>query len=211
MSIASGRVSWQSFTVDPATRAEFSRGEILEKLSEFAFKDTDATEGELDTRGFVVFRRPAERDFSAASEDTFVGPYALFTFRRDRLRIQQAYFKEQVRVEQEATLKRTGLVRLDRARLAAIKLKVGEMLLSRALPSMHTADVAWSLDTNLIRIFSGSSAMVEGAVECLESALGFRLLQRLPFTRLLDIGMTADELDQATFPEPAYLPARIRP
>lgn len=211
MGLKSGSMTWHAFSIIEEKAADdLSRGDILERLAKLAFQDPDGAAGETEAQGLVVFEALLERDFEAHSERTFVGPFVFFTFRRDRLRVPAAYLKALVQVEEAAALERSGRQRLGKTEKAAIKERVEAMLLTRALPSIQTADVAWSLQDGTVRVFAGSTSVVEAAAEMFEAAFDVHLLPREPFTRLLDLGHDADELATKDVPQPSDVPALLR-
>jgi hypothetical protein len=146
-------------------------------------------------------------EFESASEATFVGEYVLFTYRRDQLKIPTTYFKALIKAEEDIEKQNKGVQRLNRAVRDAIREKIELMLLQRAIPSITTADVVWSLKDNSFRVFSASNAVVEGAAELFEQTFDLDLLLREPFTRLLDRGVSEDALETHELPEPIYIPA----
>jgi hypothetical protein len=201
-------MTWRSFVIkDTKKAAKFERSAILELLEKSGFKDVNASSGKIESHGFVVHEQLLNTDFEAASEFTFVGEYVLFSYRRDQLKIPSTYLKALTKAEEAVEKKNKGVQRLGRAVRDAIREKIELMLLNRAIPTIATADVVWSMKDNAFRVFSGSNAVVEGAAELFEQTFDLDLMLREPFTRLLDRGVSEDELEKQDIPEPLFMPA----
>lgn len=208
MGIKSGSMTWRSFVIKDTKKAsKLDRSEILEALEKGGFRDVNVSKGERDSHGFVVHEQILNTDFESASESTFVGEYVIFSYRRDQLKLPNTYFKALIKAEEENEKQNKGVQRLSRANRDAIREKIELMLLQRAIPSITTADVVWSMKDNSFRVFSSSNAIVEGAAELFEQTFDLDLLLREPFTRLLDRGMSEDALETHELPEPIYMPA----
>lgn len=196
--------------VDADTVKNLNRGEILDLLGKNAFKDPNISDGETESDGFVVFDELFNTDFEASSEKTFIGSYIVFAYRRDKLKIPSAYLKALVQVEQKKASDEQGGRNLGRAEKVAIKERVEMVLLRKVIPSVQTADVVWSLTDNSVRVFSGSRNLFETALELFEATFQTDLLSVEPFTRLLDLGHSEDELERLELPAPIYLPALLK-
>ena len=208
MGLKSGSMTWRSFVIKDAKKAEkMDRSAIMEALEKGGFRDVNVSNGEREAHGFVVHEQILNTEFEAASESTFVGEYVIFTYRRDQLKIPTTYFKALIKAEEDIEKQNKGVQRLSRAVRDAIREKIELMLLQRAIPSITTADVVWSLKDNSFRVFSASGAIVEGAAELFEQTFDLDLLLREPFTRLLDRGVSEDDLETHELPEPIYMPA----
>jgi hypothetical protein len=210
MAVLKGSLTWHGFRItDTAAAQALGRAEILRCLEKSAFRDPDVADGETESAGFVVFDEILDTDFEAASEKTFVGSYVLWAFRRDVLRVPAAYLKALCKAEEQRSLRASGRPRIGRAERASIKERVHQMLLQRALPSIQTADVVWSLTDNRVRVFAGSASLVELVAEHFEAAFDFDLLSNEPFVRLLDRGFKDEDLVTLDMPVPVHVPALL--
>ena len=134
----------------------------------------------------------------------------MFTYRRDKLKIPNAYLKALVEVEQKKVSDSQGGKRLGRAEKAAIKERVETLLLRKVIPAVQTADIVWSLTDNSVRVFTGSRNVFETALELFEATFQAELLSVEPFTRLLDLGNSEDDLEKMVLPAPIYIPALLK-
>ena len=208
MPLKTGSMTWRTFQIeDPSECASLNREAILERLEKNAFRDPDVDAGEVESEGFVVFEELLNTDFSAASEESFVGAYVIATFRKDRLRVPSAYFKALVEAELSNIRARTGKETVGRTQRTAVREEIERMLLKRALPSVQKAEVVWSLQDNVVRVFAGSAGLAEAAVEAFESAFDTKLMPREPFTFLMDEGRTEEQMEKGSLPAAFYLPA----
>ncbi len=208
--VSAGSMTWRGFRIlDEAAAQEHTRDSILRGLEKAGFAEADVEQGEREAQGLVVFDDILNRDFEAAAEATFVGPWVLCTFRRDTLRLPGPYLKALVKAEVRRTKERSGRTRLGRAEKAEIRERVELMLLKRALPSVQTADIAWSLTDHRVRIFAGSAALVEAAAETFEAAFDLDLRPQAPFVRLQDLGWSEKEIEDGPEPVPLFLPALL--
>jgi len=211
MGVTSSTVtSRRANVVDPGAVKDLSRSDILAALEKNAFRDPNISDGETEAHGFVVHEELFNSDFEASSEKTFVGSYIVFTYRRDKLKIPNAYLKALVEVEQKKVSDSQGGKRLGRAEKAAIKERVETLLLRKVIPAVQTADIVWSLTDNSVRVFTGSRNVFETALELFEATFQAELLSVEPFTRLLDLGNSEDDLEKMVLPAPIYIPALLK-
>lgn len=204
MPVQRGSVSFSRFRLGGDPPKDVKRW-LTGALRARAFEPIDPKGEEDRAAGFVELENERGTGFSAGA--VFSGPWALFSWRVEKLRIPSAQLREQLTLWTTKFEAQHGRPP-GRREKAEGKEAARRSLRSKLEPVAKTFDVSIALETGEVHLWASSRTVVEEIHEALESGLKVRLVPRVPaaFVR-------ADALDRLE-PTPELFgdaPAPARP
>jgi len=135
----------------------------LEAIRLRVFRELDPAE-EIDQRGGWCAPDDAF-NLDPVYDQMFVGSYLNLGMRVDTWRIPRTLFKAAMRDAERDALSRSGEEKLSRAKKKDIEALLKARLRRKVIPAMKVFDLAWNLDTGVVRFFSKAPKMQELMVE----------------------------------------------
>lgn len=207
MPVQRGSVSFSRFRISGDQPKDVKRW-LTGALRARAFEPIDPKGDEDRAAGFVELEDERGTDFSAGA--VFNGPWALFAWRVEKLRLPSAQVRAQL-TEWAAKFEAQHGRPPGRREKAEGKEAIRRSLRSRLEPVAKTFDVSLALESGDVQLWASSRTVVDEVQEALESGLKVRLIPRVPaaFVRAdaLDrLEPTPELFGEVAAPEPA--PAR---
>ena len=171
MGLVTGGLNGRRFRITSELPEGF-RELYLEQVRENAFEPApDASDAEPRC-GWVSLFDAAVHDFEL--DDFLFDRYLALSLRVDKKTVNGRYFKIALTERQNEIMEERGLEKLSKDDKEAISEALEAQLLSRALPSVSTVDVAWDIHTGECIMFHTSDNTIELLTQVFEETFAVR-------------------------------------
>ena len=203
MPILKGSASFSRYRVEPdgkspksAKSAKIDPKELLKALQVRAFQPLARESDDERAQGFVELANKNGVDFSPGN--TLEGPFALFAYRVDEVRIPSAAIKAELEVW-EQKFEAENQRKAGKKEKNDAKGEIRHTLKARYPLVTKTFEVSWNLDTAHAQVWAGSRKAVDEVQGAVEQACGVKLIPVAPITIAPQLGIA----DKALTPTPS--------
>lgn len=190
MGLAEGGITFRTYYVDGELPANL-REDFLERIRARRFRPLTIESEEDLSLGWVPVHNALGTTFQ--SPDVFFNQYLVLALRVDRWALPPVLLKAAVRQAERAALqdqKKTYLTRTERGELLD---RERGRLKRQSLPAARFTDLAWNLDSGVLRFSSLSRSANDLFANHFELTFQMRLVPDGPYMCALNVGL-ADEL-----------------
>lgn len=186
MGVFSGPITFRRFQVTGDLPEGF-RDQFVEAIARRAHREVDPNSEDERSWGWVCAGDILDTDF--VHDKLLVGNYYLLQLRVDTLKVPAGALKIYlIRAENEfkQAMNREKLTKADKE---DVKDRVVKALRKRVLPVIKGYDVAWNIQTGVVRLWTHDKTVGDLFQELFVDTFGLRLVPRTPFTtlELLDV------------------------
>lgn len=196
MPLLKGTATFSRYRVElPASSSssDKKRGkpDLAKALKLRAFQPLERDGEDQRAQGFVEFADRNRSDFSPGA--TYEGPFALFSYRIDEIRIPSAAVKSELEAWQQKFVAENGRPPGKKEKSDA-KDEIRHTLKSRYPVATKTFDVSMNLETDHAQLWAGSRKAVDELQDAVEQALGVKLVPVSPLTIAQQLGIAEKSL-----------------
>jgi DNA recombination-dependent growth factor C len=195
MPLLKGTATFSRYRVEtPASSAsDKKRGppDIAKALKLRAFQPLERGGEDERAQGFVELADKNRSEFSPGA--TYEGPFALFSYRVDEVRIPSAAIKSELEAWQQKFVSENGRPPGKKEKGDA-KEEIRHTLKSRYPIATKTFDVSMNLETGHAQLWAGSRKAVDELQDAVEQALGVKLVPVSPLTIAQQLGIAEKSL-----------------
>ena len=204
MPLLKGTATFSRYRVEPAAGAgkQKTPPDLAEALRLRAFQPLERGGEEERAQGFVELADKNRGEFSPGN--TYEGPFALFSWRVDEIRIPSAAVKSELEAWQQRFVAENGRPPGKKEKGDA-KDEIRHTLKSRYPVATKTFDVSLNLESGHAQLWAGSRKAVDELQDAVEQALGVKLVPVSPVTVAQQLGIAEKALTPTpllSMPEP---------
>lgn len=181
MGVFSGPITFRRFEVIGDLPEGF-RDQFVDAISKRAHQEVDPNSEDERSWGWVCAGDILDTEF--LHDKLLVGNYYLLQLRVDTLKVPAGALKIYLTRAENEFRQAMGRERLTKADKEDVKDRVVKALRKRVLPSIKGYDVAWNIQTGVVRLWTHDKTVGDLFQELFVDTFGLRLVPRTPFTVL---------------------------
>ena len=206
MGALKGSISFSKFYVR-GELVEAFRDVFVERIRLRAFRPLTVQEDDEQRVGWCSIENPLDCELDHGK--IYFNSYLNLGLRIDRWQIPSPLFKAHFGEAEREHLQKRGREKLTRREKEELTAVVSKRLRKQLIPTMKVIDLAWNLDTGVVRFWNQSPRVHETLEELFEDTFQLDLVPESPYTAAARIGLEEaharafETLEPATFFAPS--------
>ena len=202
MGVFAGPITFRRFRVIGELPPSF-RDIYLESIARHVHREIDPASEEERTYGWVCAGDLLDTEFDL--NKVLVGDYLLLQLRVDTLKIPPTALKLYLMRAEREYQAATGRERLSKADKEEVKDRVVKALRKRVLPGVKGFDVAWNIQTGIVRLWTHEKTVGDAFQDLFAETFDLRLVPRTPYTCIDELSFDEGAADGLLELDPADL------
>lgn len=187
MGALKGTISYSKFYVRGELPDDF-RDRFVERVRLRAFRPLTVEEEDEVRIGWCAIANPLDCDLDY--DKMFFNSYLNLGLRTDRWQIPSPLFKAHFGEAERDHLAKHRRDKLSRREKEDLSSRISRKLRAQLMPAMKTVDLAWNLETSVVRFWSQSPRSHEALTELFADTFEFELVPESPFTAAARLGLS---------------------